>query len=849
MKKLLGAIIILILLAGLVMSYTYVEAQYIPSKEEVKVRINYTPKGVVLTIIFKFKVPGKYSCLVNSVVISNQSIVVDLSLEKGEGKKRQLVLPVLLGEVPAGKYELTLNINDATVLKEKIEVRKFEHRREIAGFQIYDTGVISIAIPIRPSFPFYIWWYNYDNSTVYVGRYYGIAEVWLWPGYKFRSKFLFNESKDLAEQIAVRLSTAVDIESVHSDLSELVELIEKSELSKAKDVIDDIISELSRYNKSENVRNIISKLEKIEMIIENISQVDLLKYKAELQDLTNEIKKVFIANVTDIFSSVFQDIFMDVLSLNDTIAKIISGSGSLEDLVEDAQNKINEIIVELNTVIIVDDEQIIKHKESIIDLLVSINNTLTKLLHASAAEKPRLIAKLVKDSKELLSKAKDYMMGLMVSWAQELTARFRDLIAEVDNIARGSGNISIVLEDIETCYRALEKINTTLDSLSEILNLTKTYLLNIKTTLLNISDYLDKLYELNGLINEIKDTLQEIAHNISQKIKMYIVKIVKFIRYAHPFHIPFAMLKWMLEPPENITDDTGNVIGVQFTFVSEGFKGRFKEMFGLSDFRIVIRNRMYFVPVNETIGNQTYTITRAELKNDIIISGYKWNYDLLKEYMNVTKLNITPRLVLFAQFNTLPAKVGFSEEIVNKTGAPLKVKVGTEEVKVHKGVFYEDDIQKFEVNIMSENGTVWGFYRFQPKAIVHYENHDEIIEVKGVFLLTERLLTVFLVYPYFDGGVLEHDPLFGVVVEETEESPIYSVSISGGEISSVEATEISANIQSVTIQTGVPATEETPLGEGVEEERLLMSKEMIMILAGVIIVVIIVVALALRRGR
>lgn len=56
-------------------------------------------------------------------------------------------------------------------------------------------------------------------------------------------------------------------------------------------------------------------------------------------------------------------------------------------------------------------------------------------------------------------------------------------------------------------------------------------------------------------------------------------------------------------------------------------------------------------------------MTRAELKNDIIISGYKWNFDIIKDYVDVQNLNVSPKLVVFAHFNALPSEVEFTEDI------------------------------------------------------------------------------------------------------------------------------------------------------------------------------------------
>lgn len=40
--------------------------------------------------------------------------------------------------------------------------------------------------------------------------------------------------------------------------------------------------------------------------------------------------------------------------------------------------------------------------------------------------------------------------------------------------------------------------------------------------------------------------------------------MMRLMRYIHSFFLPFARLNWVFNPPENITDAAGNVIGIEF---------------------------------------------------------------------------------------------------------------------------------------------------------------------------------------------------------------------------------------------------------------------------------------------
>lgn len=327
---------------------------------------------------------------------------------------------------------------------------------------------------------------------------------------------------------------------------------------------------------------------------------------------------------------------------------------------------------------------------------------------------------------------------------------------------------------------------------------------NIIVILYRIRDLLIEL-ESNPKPEFIKEIMEEIK-NLSRafkdfhgwskaRIEAYKKLMMKIYRIRFmPFLIPFAALKWEIDGPYNITDTEGNVIGMSFSFISKEAK-----IPGFKKFdRIEIRNRLYAVPVKEYVENQSYIVYRGEIKNDIIIEGWKWNIDkliwILGNYSHILLNYTMPKLVLISHFN-----IGFKydlrilEELIDESGYITNIanrasgfrgliKTGVitfESDKEFEGVFKD----KIEFMPEIENGTVIaGFFRFVPYAYLYYpDGSTETINVDGWFWIRNRHLFTFLIYPYFNNATLEHDPSVGVSIREYE-SPQYIAYIENGEV-------------------------------------------------------------------
>ena len=349
-------------------------------------------------------------------------------------------------------------------------------------------------------------------------------------------------------------------------------------------------------------------------------------------------------------------------------------------------------------------------------------------------------------------------------------------------------------------------------------------------------------------------------------------RVEESVRMMHPPFLPFALCNWSLEGPLNITDSAGNVIGVEFSFILEGrprhmsFPWSMMRWSFLGKGDIIIRNRIYYVPVNETVGNQTYTVTRAELKNDIVIKHWMWNYDILNKSLgNLTKFipKLKPKLILISRFTLGNYRHEEFDDIMKgmcfgsgfSMSGDVEVEHGRFRISMSRTVNreFEFDMNRSgfmsfpELVIKSTNSTIAGFYRFIPYASVKYNNTVEKVNVSGVFLVTDRRLMVFLVYPYFNNGSLEHDPSIGVETGASE-SPEYTVTIENGLPKQVESLESTTQVNNQTSTTqGSQSNVQPSHGGEVIGGKNLMHNTWLLILVSVLVIILVLGVILVRR--
>jgi hypothetical protein len=185
-------------------------------------------------------------------------------------------------------------------------------------------------------------------------------------------------------------------------------------------------------------------------------------------------------------------------------------------------------------------------------------------------------------------------------------------------------------------------------------------------------------------------------------------------------------------------------------------------------------------------------LSKAELKSDIIISNWEWNYDAFVNTLGEASYDLpemAPKLVLSVKFNVRSVDERNMIDIMNEerddvafisdqNSLGVNVRVRDRIIVVGK-IDKEDDIIATnslpKLEILAERTIMAGFFRFDPRANVIHEDQNATVsvDVEGVFWATKGL-KAFLVYPYFGGSTLLHDPSIGLSSPELEaEIPKY----------------------------------------------------------------------------
>jgi len=666
----------------------------------------------------------------------------------------------------------------------------------------FDTGVITVVVPTRHVIPIYFWWYDKLPSKVYVAHYYGLAEAWIPFGAVFRHRYLFgkNMTRDIFRRLG--LSGIKKVGNLSLSIGLMEKLLDEGDYKDLAIIINKTLSIVenasTRYS---DVKDVLNDLVKNLREAGNESEYTL-KYYSEYNLTRESILKaasnISTVNITSVLKS-YLDRFNRHFNLTRGFIQNITRG---KDLIHEARDEINILYNMLN----------LSTGYGLDNITSAMRNILTEM-NKTLSGKPVNTVKLASELSELDT---DYIsfVNSYTGYAADVCMRVRSALNDLNRYMNGevgygeaSSNINITISILVKIKYPSSDIQGKVDSITNQFRI-------ISRNIGRYESIKKKLYtareKVRMLLSSISMDAEELRRRIIQHysdIFMHFMDVMRRIREAvmkmHPPFLPFAMCGWMFKGPENITTPDGKVIGVEFSFVLKTPPRLIKipevKRVGWSWLRegdIVIRNRLYYVAVNETIGNQTYTVTRAELKNDIVIKHWMWNYDVFKSiFGNYTWIpELKPRLILISRFGLGRFKIsqfenitevisgdkglGFSQTVVIRHG---NMRLQSNMSMKREFEYDMNATRHFPILIISpgENTTIAGFYRFNPEAYIRHRNVTEAIKVHGVFWLTNRHLTVFLVYPYFNNWSLEHDPSIGVSGVSSEK-PEYNITYENG---------------------------------------------------------------------
>jgi len=262
--------------------------------------------------------------------------------------------------------------------------------------------------------------------------------------------------------------------------------------------------------------------------------------------------------------------------------------------------------------------------------------------------------------------------------------------------------------------------------------------------------------------------------------------VMNMYRNWHLPYLPFSTCKWTLTEVKNITAPDNKVIGLAFAFkLVKAYLPRFE----FAEGNITIRCRFYYEPVEEISvdGVYDYSVGADEMKMDFVVNDWKWNIDLIKPlistlkeqgieipkgksglslWINLASINITR--IAEAMWEPDKIELWSTTSHMMVEGRRVFVKrdyTGTEDER-------PIDISKklrehFKLQFATEDETLAGFFRFIASAKVANSTGVYMVPVKASYIEAGAHVKLFVGYPYFGNGTLEHDPSIGVEVPET----------------------------------------------------------------------------------
>lgn len=282
-------------------------------------------------------------------------------------------------------------------------------------------------------------------------------------------------------------------------------------------------------------------------------------------------------------------------------------------------------------------------------------------------------------------------------------------------------------------------------------------------------------------------------------LRQIMAQLMMQLEAWHPAFFPFDSGRWTLDNIANITTTEGRIIGVSFAFkLTDVWRPRFE----FTEDNIMIRVRFYNETVEETVPGTDfrYTVNAGEMKMDLVINKWEWNFDTIRDLIQQLQrlgfaINIPEgksRLALWVNLaainiTRLPlVTVEDQPEDIEERSTLTHVDVEDMRTDMRQGA-YEKPIEiprpMIKLGFANETKTLAGFFRFVSWAkVTDYpsEGAVNLVPVKAAYIPGGAHMRLFLNYPYFGNGTLEHDPSIGVDAPEVDTYPKYSVQAPSG---------------------------------------------------------------------
>lgn len=258
----------------------------------------------------------------------------------------------------------------------------------------------------------------------------------------------------------------------------------------------------------------------------------------------------------------------------------------------------------------------------------------------SASEVTRLVEAFFKEYHEALQR-KSTGLSKMESRYMGINGTCINLSKIISQIAKE--NIDEALEFIKEMKEQASKIAEEAETLGEEDLSAKAQ--EVMDKLDGLEEKLDELDKAHSSkLSKIKREIQDAFKNIRELVKTHIqlvrsrinqniekrrqvIIVLNALRMRlHPPFFPFFNGRWELIPPEEFNASDGTTIGVSFGFNLTHVRNPWWKF---AEGNVLIKCRFYYVPVSESVDSISYTVEKAEMKMDFVISHWEWNIDVI----------------------------------------------------------------------------------------------------------------------------------------------------------------------------------------------------------------------------
>jgi hypothetical protein len=301
-----------------------------------------------------------------------------------------------------------------------------------------------------------------------------------------------------------------------------------------------------------------------------------------------------------------------------------------------------------------------------------------------------------------------------------------------------------------------------------------------------VESYYKCRFPLAKNLIELKSKLAVLSRDINNTVGKVLENVNQAVESTHPPFLSFQKCEWYLTDLEYIPLGSSEAIGVAFTYMLKSAPSRFN----FTEGNIMVRCRLYTSPVVEEVNGVEYSVSKAELRIDVVIQGWIWITPVVVDRISQVldgRINTSTNI-----FNALALWINLASVNMTYVGDLWRGQYGgnlsasntilLDNLLVNINVESRDEVEvklnksPVKFSFMSGGDVLKGFLKFMSEAFIqHFNNTSSTSSIYLSYLEAPGFLKLYICYPYFNGGVLEHNPSLGVDVKEG--GPVARVSI------------------------------------------------------------------------